>query len=56
MLFELKVSIFLSWVKILETLRIITPEDADDHRDLLVRLSVIRALIEGEKEREGWSL
>ena len=56
MIAEIRIAFLWGVLGVLEKLRIITQGDADRHRDFLVTMIRIEALIKREKERESWTL
>ena len=56
MIAEIKIAFLWGLIGVFEKLRIITEGDADRHRDFLVNVIRIEALIKREKERRSWSL
>ena len=56
MIAEIKIAFLWGVIGVLEKLRIITEGNADRHRDFLVSVIRIEALIRREKERGSWGL
>ena len=54
MIAEIRIAFLWGVIGVWEKLRIITEGDADLHRDLLVRVSMIEAQIRREKEGRSW--